>query len=266
MNIVPKSTTSITRTPRGIITVSQQSALFETLSSVSKFGVNLEYPRIVSVGNQSSGKSSLTEAAIGLNDLFLKKAGMATRRPTFITLVQSRDGDDFIKIGAIGEKIYDVARARQRLFEENDGDVTDKPLEIIISSANIQKPCMFVDLPGFITATKSDEDSSLPKKIREICLPYITKDENIKMVVMSATEDPALSYALKLVKKHNQMDNSFAVFTKIDMITNERLKAAPLLSLLRDDSYIPKLGVARSASTFTGRSRVQCYNRRSIEE
>ena len=226
-----------------IISSYQKSSLFETLSSIRSHGVNIDYSQIVSIGNQSSGKTSLTEAMCGIDGLFDKKTGMATKRPHIITLIKNNDGDaDYIKIGNL-EKIYNIERARERLKEENDGDISDKPLEIVICSSNIFKDCTFVDLPGFITATKSEEDSALPKRIREICLPYIKDNSNVKVVVMSATEDPALSHALKLVKKHDQMGNSIGVFTKIDMITNDRLFNRPVLDLMTDRSYVPHLGV-----------------------
>lgn len=241
--LTTSSTYSTYSSSRKMINYSPSTSVFQTLSSLSQHGFSIKYPKIITIGNQSAGKTSLTEAMCGINGLFEKKTGMATRRPTIITLIRSNEGDDYIKIGSIGEKTYSVERARQRLNEENDGDITDKPLELMIYSGNIQKECVFVDLPGFITATKSEEDSALPKKIREICMPYITDSSNIKMVVMSATEDPALSYALKLVKKHNQMENAIGVFTKIDMITNEKLQTRQLMELLNDRSYIPHLGV-----------------------
>lgn len=232
-----------TNSKKMISVANNGSSIFSTLSSLTQHGFSSKYPKIITIGNQSAGKTSLTEAMCGINGLFEKKSGMATKRPTVITLIRSNDGDDYIKIGSIGEKIYNVERAQQRLLEENDGDITEKPLELIICSSNIEKECVFVDLPGFITATKSEEDSELPKRIREICLPYITDASNIKMVVMSATEDPALSYALKLVKKHGQMENAIGVFTKIDMVTNDKLQGRQLLELLNDRSYIPHLGV-----------------------
>lgn len=233
-----------TKVPTGLfVTGSNKPSIFNTLNSLSQHGFTLKYPKIITIGNQSAGKTSLTEAMCGINGLFEKKTGMATKRPTIITLIKNTEGDDYIKIGSLNERIYNIDKAKQRLLEENEGDITEKPLELLISSSNIEKECVFIDLPGFISATKIAEDSALPVKIRDICLPYITDSTNIKMIVMSATEDPALSYALKLVKKYNQMENAIGVFTKIDMIVNDKLQARPIIDMLNDRSYIPHVGI-----------------------
>jgi hypothetical protein len=228
--------------PDMMVNYSPNGSIFETLSSLNSHGMRVRYPQIVCVGNQSSGKTSLTEAMCGINGLFEKKTGMATRRPTSISLVKTAEGPDYIKIGHLGEKVQNIDKARKRLNEENNGEVTDKPLDIVIYSPKIQKECQFIDLPGYIRATKLDEDSTLPAKIRKICKPYIDDSTNIKMVVMSATEDAASSEGLAQIIKHQQLDNSMAVFTKVDMICNDKMQSRPLMSLLNDRSYIPKLG------------------------
>ena len=153
---VTKSNILETDKSRTMINISggAQKSLFETLGTFSQYGLNIKYPKIVTIGNQSAGKTSLTEAMCGINGLFEKKSGMATRRPTIITLIKNNEGDDYIKIGNMGEKTYNIAKARQRLYEENEGDITDKPLDVTIYSSAIQQECVFVDLPGFITATK----------------------------------------------------------------------------------------------------------------
>lgn len=222
----------------------RQTSLFESLGSFRQYGIDIKYPKIVMIGNQSSGKTSLTEGMCGINGLFDKKSGMATQRPTHITLVSNYEGDDYIKIGNLGEKIYNIDRARKRLYEENEGGISDKPLDVVIYSKGIKKECIFVDLMGFITSTKNDEDAGLPKRIRDICLPYITDSANIKMAVMSATEDPALSYAVKLIKKYDQMNNTVGVYTKIDMIVNDKVQGRNVMELLNDRSYhVSNLGV-----------------------
>jgi hypothetical protein len=225
-----------------VVNFSPSGSIFETLSTLNTHGLTIKYPQIVCVGNQSSGKTSLTEAICGINGLFEKKTGMATRRPTSISLIKTAEGPDQIKIGHLGEKTQNINKARQRLNEENDGEVTDKPLDIVIYSPKINKECQFIDLPGYIRATKLDEDSTLPAKIRKICKPYIDDSTNIKMVVMSATEDAASSEGLAQIIKYQQLANSMAIFTKIDMITNDKIQTRALMGLLNDKSYIPQLG------------------------
>jgi hypothetical protein len=222
----------------GIVVKNQDLGIFEMISNLSRQGYNISLPRIVSCGNQSAGKTSLTEAITGIDNLFDKKTGMATKRPIAITLIKLTEGEDFIKIGNLGEKFYSVEKARQRIKEENDGEVTSKQLDISIHSKNIQRECIFIDLPGFIRITKTGEDPELPKKIRQIGEAYINNPDNIKMIVMSATEDAALSEGLRLVIKNNELNNSIGVFTKVDLVSGRQL-----VDLLKDKSFIPHLGV-----------------------
>src|SRR5437868_7192797 len=101
-----------------LITPVQGSSVFETLSSLSQHGFTVSFPKIVTIGNQSCGKTGLCEAMCGINNLFGKKTGMATKRPTIITLIKSNEGDDYVRIGTRGEKSHNIEKARQRVLEE----------------------------------------------------------------------------------------------------------------------------------------------------
>jgi len=189
MSLIANSRTLVRQTLRyastNIINRVEVPTIFEILSEISRQGFTLGIPRIVCIGNQSAGKTSLTEAMCGVNGLFPVKSAMATKRPTYIYLNRISDGEDYVKIGSLGEKISNIAKARQRLDEENSGDITDKPLDVGIYSTQITKECMLVDLPGFISVTRDGEDATLPNKIKKLCAPYIEDQSNIKMIVLS---------------------------------------------------------------------------------
>lgn len=213
--------------------------IFESLYEISRSGYEVKIPRIVMTGNQSSGKTSLLEAMCSIHNLFEKKAGLATKRPIYIYLNKIAEGEaDYCKIGKLGEKISNMEKARIRISEENNIDgISEEPFDVAIYSPNIPYSCNLIDLPGFISTVKNGQDEGLPLKIKKINEKYIIDDSNLKMIVMSATEDVALSLALREIKKHHQLQNSIGVFTKIDLVTNERIGTSQLEELLLDKSY-----------------------------
>lgn len=216
--------------------------IIESMYDLARTGSNVNFPRIVMIGNQSSGKTSAVEAMCGINNLFPKKAGLATQRPVHLYFNKLQDGEaDYIKIGDLGERISNMEKAQMRISEENKlgGTISSKPLEVAIYSSRILQSCTVVDLPGYISTVKNTEDESLPEKIRQINEPYINDGNNLKVIVFSATEDVALSLGLKEVKRLGQLHNALGVFTKIDLITNKQIGTKQLESILTDNSYTP---------------------------
>jgi len=112
-------------------------------------------------------------------------------------------------------------------------------LEVAIYSSRILQSCTVIDLPGYISTVKSTEDESLPDKIKQINEPYINDNNNIKVIVFSATEDVALSLGLREVKRLGQLHNALGIYTKIDLVTNDQLGTKQLENILTDNSYTP---------------------------
>lgn len=202
-------------------------------------GQNISLPRIVMIGNQSSGKTSLVEAMCGINNLFPKKSGLATQRPVHLYFNQIKDGEsDYVKIGDLGEKISNMERAQIRISEENKlgGTISSKPLEVAIYSSRILQSCTVVDLPGYISTA---QDDSLPEKIKQINDPYVRDNNNLKVIVFAATEDVANSLGLREVKMAGQLHNALGVFTKIDLKTDKQIGTKELETILTDNSFTP---------------------------
>ena len=73
--------------------------IIESMYDLARTGSNVNFPRIVMIGNQSSGKTSAVEAMCGINNLFPKKAGLATQRPVHLYFNKIQEGEaDYIKI------------------------------------------------------------------------------------------------------------------------------------------------------------------------
>lgn len=182
-------------------------------------GKALSYPKLVSIGNQSSGKSSVLEAITGV-ELFPKGTDMVTKRPLHLVLRRVETGvwAEFED----GTKLYDLQEIQQRIERENrlTGDelIGNNPLYVKICSPQVYNLSV-TDLPGYISVVKAGEDRTLPKKIRGLCKPYVTDENTIPLVVTSATEDPANCKGLQEVYKQNAEERSFGVVTKLDLPT-----------------------------------------------
>lgn len=104
---------------------------FETRFSFNHFlGAKLEFPRVVVVGNQSAGKSSVLESIVGADILpkvrpYLplkitnpfQGSNMVTTRPLELTLIREQSGTWAEFPG--GAKMFDIKEIRDRLMDEN---------------------------------------------------------------------------------------------------------------------------------------------------
>jgi len=154
-----------------------------TLARIEQItGEQLDYPRFVTVGDQSSGKSSVMEALIG-REFFPKKDGLCTKRPLCLTLQNTKTGEwaEFED----GDRIYDMAEVRKRIERENlfvgDEVISSDPIWVKFYSPDVWN-LHVVDLPGYISV--STKDKGLPKQIRSICKPYVENKNSIPLVVL----------------------------------------------------------------------------------
>lgn len=119
-----------------------------------------------------------------------------------------------------GSKLYNFKDIQKRIEKENQlvggGVVSDQPLDVTICSPDVYNLTV-TDLPGYISVVKHGEDRTIPKKIRELCKPYVLDHNTIPLVVTSATEDPANCKGLQEVYKRGAQERSFGVVTKMDL-------------------------------------------------
>jgi len=170
------------------------------------------------VGDQSGGKSSLLEAIVGI-EIFPKGSSMVTRRPLNLVLQHVETG--FWVEFENGVKIYNLEEVRERIVRENktikEGDVSDEPIFVKVCSSEVSN-LQVIDLPGLINIAGVGQDKLLPKKIKTLVKPYIEDENNIPLVVISATEDPANSNGLREVHRFpGAVERSIGVVTKIDL-------------------------------------------------
>jgi GTPase SAR1 family protein len=201
-------------------------------------GAKVEFPRIVMVGDQSSGKTSVIEALIG-EDISCKDSTMATRRPLLLSLIRTSREAMKARFGD-GETVYSFEAVKQRIVAENDVkntgglDISDHPIELTIYSKDVFDTIL-VDLPGFVTIPQMDQADDLPDQIMSLNLKYLQDPNSILAVVTPATVDPSTSLALREARKADKTgQRSIGVVTKIDL-TGDNKEA--LLRLLQNSVF-----------------------------
>ena len=204
-------------------------------------GHTFQFPRLVMVGEQSSGKTSVIEAVIGA-DISVKDATMATRRPLLLTLMRISHGSMWAKFRD-GEKMYNFEDVKRRIAIENEvtvGDIAAEPIELTIYSPTVYDTVM-IDLPGFIAIPAADQDEDLPDQIQDLNRSYMNDPRNILTVVNSAVADPMTSMALReSMKSDPTSQRSLGIVTKVDLAGKNKDALARLLQ-----NQILPLGMGR---------------------
>jgi len=219
---------------RGYAVSADSHGLIPKLASVSNLGkFKMDFPRLVVVGNQSSGKSSVLDGLMG-EDVLPKGDSMVTRRPIEVTLIK-----DSSRWGRIdGGKVLSIEDMKKEIKYGNaDVDFTDVPMRIEYHSPDVFD-LNLVDLPGYITAVKENQDKTLPKKIKSMCKKYLEDEQNMILCVVSAGADVATSVAVNQARKYDADENrTLGVLTKIDLS-----KPRVVRKILNNEEYRLPLG------------------------
>ncbi|KAJ1973749.1 mitochondrial dynamin GTPase Msp1 [Dimargaris xerosporica] len=186
----------------------------------------LQFPNIVVIGSQSSGKSSVLEAIVG-HQFLPKGSNMVTRRPIELTLVHTPDSTEqygeFPDLG-LG-KIHDFTQIQKTLTDLNlavpeSECVSDQPIDLRIYSPNIPD-LKLVDLPGYIQVHTRNQPTVLKQRIRGLCERYI-QAPNIILAVCAADVDLANSEALLASRRADPLGlRTIGVVTKMDTVEPE---------------------------------------------
>ena len=205
------------------------SKLFIAISDLeAKYNIKIKsFPRVVVVGLQSSGKSSVIESICG-ESILPKAMKMSTLKPIHITTIRSRERK--FKIGD-REVLTDI-EASQEIERLNNNSHSSK-INVIVWSPDVYNSNL-IDLPGlFVVASK--EHADLPKKVKDLSISYLSDMNNIPVIVHAAPSDPATDQAIKLVNKCNRDEHTMGIITKIDLLEKQNMNF--IEEMLRGDSY-----------------------------
>ncbi|KAI8872568.1 hypothetical protein GQ42DRAFT_119201 [Ramicandelaber brevisporus] len=227
------------------------------LNTVNVSNEALKLPRIVVIGSQSSGKSSVLEAIVG-HSFLPKGTNMVTRRPIELTLVHTpgatEEYGEFPQLG-LG-KVHDFSKIQSTLTDLNKAVpesecVSSVPIDLRIYSPNVPD-LKLVDLPGYIQVTSRNQPTLLRDKIRQLCEQYIV-EPNIILAVCAADVDLANSEALQASRRVDPLGmRTIGVVTKMDLVD-----AHMGTSILTNKDYplhLGYIGVARKVAPVGGSS------------
>jgi vacuolar protein sorting-associated protein 1 len=205
---------------------------------------SIEIPRLVVVGSQSSGKSSLLNSIIGM-DILPTGTDMVTRVPLQLELVQSKSNSNKAQFGnylngvwnttdelvlsypdiTCGEKknILDKINSITIKTAGKDMNISSKPIFLRIYNPSIPN-LSFIDLPGLtmVACTDRGQPIDIKEKIREIVGEYIRPKKTIILAVMPARTDIEADVALDIIKEYDPNgERTIGILTKVDLMNED---------------------------------------------
>lgn len=120
----------------------------------------LDLPQIITVGEQSSGKSSVLEHIVQ-RDFLPRGSGIVTRRPLVLQLVASNTDEEYAEFLHLSkQKLFDFDRVREEIANEteriagNNKGISKQPIHLKIYSKNVLNLTL-IDLPGLTKVMKT---------------------------------------------------------------------------------------------------------------
>lgn len=186
-----------------------------------------QLPKIVVVGGQSSGKSSVLEAVVG-RDFLPRGTGIVTRRPLELQLETASDpnAEEYGEFGHIpGKKFHNFEDIRQEIEEETRRHtqkrgtiVSPVPMTLRIVSPHLPGLSM-VDMPGLTKVPIDGQPKSIVTELENMARDYVKHENVIVLAVTPANADLATSDALRLAREVDPTgERTIGVLTKIDIM------------------------------------------------
>ena len=200
----------------------------------------IEMPKLIVVGTQSSGKSSLLNALIGMDILPVGKT-MTTRTPLHLDLIQSTDSR--LEFGSYenlqwtaSKKIpitYPLSSDQRELIRKEiehqtivkagpELNISHKPIFIKIYAAvpNLS----LVDLPGLTSIAMTDrgQPKDIKEQISRLVAESVKPKNAIILAIMAARPDIEADMAMEVVKQADPKgERTIGILTKLDLMNED---------------------------------------------
>jgi hypothetical protein len=195
--------------------------LFQTQSNI--ITDNLDIPKIIVIGAESSGKSCLLENIIKC-PIFPRNQSICTKQPIHVKLKTALSINDiYYKITwqnktEIIEKNLIVSKIESIMQLLSENEISKE--EILVEICDLNLPIFeFYDLPG-IRAYPPE----MAKQTLELSEYYIQQANSIIVCVIPSTTPRLTSYqSIALINKYKKQDNTILALTMADRIQPENI-------------------------------------------
>jgi hypothetical protein len=233
-----------------------------------------QLPKIVVVGGQSSGKSSVLEVVVG-RDFLPRGTGIVTRRPLELQLETASDPNakEFGEFGHLpGQKFYDFEDIRREIeaetrrhTEKRGTIVSPVPMTLRIVSPSLPGLSL-VDMPGLTKVPIDGQPKSIVHELETMARDYVKHENVIILAVTPANADLATSDALRLAREVDPTgERTVGVLTKIDIMD----PGTDCRDVLEGRSYTLRNGwigvVNRGQKDIDGRVSMQVARRKELD-
>lgn len=190
----------------------------------------VDLPRIVVVGSQSSGKSSVLESLVQ-RDFLPRGKDIVTRRPLVLQLLHTSlatEGGGPSEWGEFGHlpgrRLADFMQIRREIEEDtarvagSDKGISRQPIHLRIYSPRVVNLTL-VDLPGITKIPVGDQPADIEHQVRQLVLEYISRPNSVILAVTPANSDLVNSDALKIAREVDPTGlRTIGVLTKLDLM------------------------------------------------
>ncbi|UJR12618.1 hypothetical protein I4U23_016793 [Adineta vaga] len=214
---------------------------------ISSDNHGIDFPTVVVVGDQSSGKSTLLEA---LSEVELPKgSGIVTRCPLVLRLRKSdtrlvyhiQNGEKKVVLDTTRVDIRNYIESQTRKLAGNNKKIVDKLIELQVEGPNI-RDLTIVDLPGIARNPIADQPKNIYKQTTDLIRKYIRQESSVILCVFPANVDIGTVESFALAREYDKLGTrTIGVITKSDLAPNPN-DLVQELSMSRNNIQQLKLG------------------------